>query len=333
MIASFTNRSFPNITLDASTEVSVSVYTFITTVSTSGFETLEIPDGETSDPVTLSGPAAYTTEYSVASGFPTWIAPAPTPYIYTFTETLGVGSITFEEPVGTGNTLVTLLGPTTYIATLTADPGNTRISVEPFLNTADPHCHQTLPTNISHLITFAQTLTTLSEGETYTTTIPPVISGSEEFTWVSDGETFTSLFLPQSILASYLPSVQEIITGPTAIVTTFVAGINQIEDPDSTPGEGDPLPPDPAVVCFGACGRCEILFPTVHVYYWPVPSPNTACLTAQYAATAAVSQANLSIYTAAAVQPRGLSKLTDTVSTLVNPDGFTLYELFRSNVT
>ena len=305
----------------------VGVYTFTTTVSTTGFETLDIPTGKTSNRVTLSGPTAYTTTYTVASGFDTWINPAPTPYVYTFSETLGVGSLTFEEPVGTGDTLVTLFGPTTYIATLTADPGNSNAGIKPIYNTSDPRCHQTLPTTLSHLITFAQPLTILSEGETFTTTVPPLLSGnlvpSEYFTWVSEGKTVTANFPPPSVLASYLHSSEEIITGPTTIWTTFGAEINRFEYPDSLPGHGNPDQPDPAVACGGLCGLCELLFPTVHVYYWPVPFPNTACLTTQDVATVGSNQTYSTTYTAA-IQPRGLSKITDTESTLVNSEGFTL---------
>ena len=178
--ATSTTRSCSNSKLytNTSTSAGVGIYAFTTTVSTTGFETLDIPTGKASNRVTLSGPTACTTAYTVASGFDTWIDPAPTPYVYTFSEILGIGSLTFEEPVGTGDTSVTLVGSTTFIATLTADPGNTNAGIKPIYNTSDPRCHQTLPATYSHLITFVQSLTVFSEGETFTTTVSPLLSGN-----------------------------------------------------------------------------------------------------------------------------------------------------------
>ena len=46
----------------------------------------------------------------------------------------------------------------------------------------------------------------------------------------------------------------------------------------------DPVGMEPGQFCGGLCGFCNLYYPTVSVYYWPVPSPNTACLTSSTAA-------------------------------------------------
>ena len=71
---------------------------------------------------------------------------------------------------------------------------------------------------------------------------------------------------------------------------------------------------EPGQYCGGVCGFCELFYPDVSVFYWPVPSPNTACLTSTASAQSSLNARALY------ASPRGLP---GNDSILVS-DGFTL---------
>ena len=171
------------------------------------------------------------------------------------------------------------LEPTTWIGTLTAVLSD-QVNVGPGTDSADPYCGNNpfvMTVDSGHISTFVQFLTTLTDSQTQAI------------------ERYDGVFPPKIGLGSYY---EETFTGPTIIYTTITTRLNfDVQGPKALPGD----------VCGGKCGICQLYFPTVYVYYWPVSSPNTACL----------GTPNSSL-TAMDVQPRGLSSPSGNVSTIVN---------------
>ena len=141
------------------------------------------------------------------------------------------------------------------------------------------------------------------------------ITYAQRFTVLTDHETLITALPAPSTYSAFLSDWTYV--GPTTVSTTWV---RDLFDVNGRFGLGNPIAPEPYAPCGGACGICQLYFPTVYVYYWAVESPNTACLDTAYT-TATLENITSS---ANAPQPRGLSKITDTVSTLVNSEGFTL---------
>ena len=84
------------ITPSATATVVPLVFTFTTTVSTTGFDTIDLPDGSIRHHVTLSGPTTYIVTYSVPSDLYTGVIDVAGPDIYTDTEVLDEGTVTIE---------------------------------------------------------------------------------------------------------------------------------------------------------------------------------------------------------------------------------------------
>ena len=137
---------------------------------------------------------------------------------------------------------------------------------------------------------------------------------AQQLTVITPGDVLTSFTFTSG---SYSP-----IYDTKSVATTIVSTITTLLGPGP---DTDPNGAVPGEICGGVCGACNIFFPSVSVYYWPVTSQNTACLAGN---SAAASSAAVSL-TARAVDayPRGLEAhpraLNGNESILVL-DGFTL---------
>ena len=82
---------------------------------------------------------------------------------------------------------------------------------------------------------------------------------------------------------------------------------------------------EPGNICAGACGDCELYFPVVYVYYWPVEGADTSCLAGTNSSSQHQPVAGTNSTGGIPVKARGIEgKKRDGVSTVVNSDGFTL---------
>ncbi|MCJ1396931.1 hypothetical protein MMC11_000123 [Xylographa trunciseda] len=252
----------------------------------------------TGNVATVSGPTTVTTDV-VQSGDMIYFINSIETETATFTQTVVEGTQVLEIPVGTTYTPVTLIGPTDYTVTYTqaayfaTDPTPGVIAGG---NTADPHCNLTagatlFSNDVNRFITYAYQYVSLDAGQTTVTDSPlPIITTTEEF------GTFT--ILPYSTSHTFI--------GPTIFsLTTTQDLFNSLIGNDN-----------PGLRCGGICGSCAILFPTVSVLYFPVASPNTACL------STTMAPGNMSA-SGIMVHARGLSGLSGDGSTLVNSNGFT----------
>lgn len=249
------------------------------------------------------------------------------PQFSTFTFTLPVekGSSVLDIPVGSFRTQTTITGPTTWIATLTAKYP-VRGEVYAGVDQNDPHCNQSMSFEPAHLSTFVQYVTTLSENQIWSTYMND-----------SKGDIHSQLAFIQSLVLYHKqgknisllsdPYYQTTVTSTSTIFTTFT-GPTTIYETITTwlsPGWSwlNQLAGSANDVCGGLCGSCEIFYPEVFIYYWPVTSPNTACIQTNSSSSYQVSNQNSSS-SDFKLHRRGLSKATAEVSTLVNSDGFTL---------
>ena len=278
----------------ASTSLSNFTYTFSTAITRSGLEILDVPDG--TGPyrqVTVTGPTTYVAALTAGSPDRTTIYTEAGPTTFTVTSTLGIGSQVLKVPAGDKFANTTITGPTTWIATFTAD-WNIPAKLQAGIDASDPHCSQSAALNQpGHYLTFAKYITSLIDHQIETLEL-------------------TEGIVTAGIIGHYT-AVNRTFTGPASVYqtqTTLLAPPINVDGENVSPGD----------VCAGACGFCQLYFPTVYVYYWPVATPNTACLSTSYVAS---SQYNLSS-TGITVQPRGLSGIAEGVTTLVNSEGFTL---------
>lgn len=135
------------------------------------------------------------------------------------------------------------------------------------------------------------------------------VTYAEEVTLITGPETVTQTSYDISGHTTYITNTY---TAPTTIFTTLTTILGP-------PPDTDPNGALPGAVCGGICGACALYYPTVNVYYWPVASPNTACLVGSTTEAAPASVIARDIHGYQAV-PRQLS---GNASTLVS-DGFTL---------
>ena len=81
---------------------------------------------------------------------------------------------------------------------------------------------------------------------------------------------------------------------------------------------------DPGNICAGACGDCELYFPVVYVYYWPVEGADTSCLVGGNSSQQHQPVAGGNSTGGIPVQARGIEgNKRDGATTVVNADGFT----------
>ena len=231
-------------------------------------------------------------------------------YLATSIFTVDEGTLLFDAAEGTSYSVVTLVGPTTatVVASQTAQPPDASAAAQaapwinhddPFVaysNPADPACnatHGAFSFMTSATVVRKSPILTLTAGQTVTTRI------NEGYL----GETL----------------INETYTGPGTIYQTVTDALFQGDI--GSPTFQNVIRPA-GERCGGFCGSCGIYFDLVHVYYWPVASANTGCLSASNATATAMTAVN-TFGKGVIVRPRGLSQLTGE-TTLVNSDGFTL---------
>ena len=132
---------------------------------------------------------------------------------------------------------------------------------------------------------------------------------AEQLTVINAGDVFTSY--------TYENGKYSTIGNTASVATTLVTTITTVLQP---PPDTDPNGAVPGEICGGFCGACNIYFPSVSVYYWPVATPNTACLSGS---TVAPSQASLTargVEAGLIAHPRAL----DGNGSILVSDGFTL---------
>ncbi|MCJ1403421.1 hypothetical protein MMC11_006644 [Xylographa trunciseda] len=212
--------------------------------------------------------------------------------IETVTLTVDEGNIILDVASDATYFVTTIEGPTTAILTVTAEMDERPIRAG--YNSSDPHC--TIPQTYDyaaeqsgHQVNLRTLLTVLSSNQVITT---------------------------QLNVGSYSTTLQNFtFMGPSSIYSTSTANFDNILfGPDAY---------FPGNVCGGMCGMCNIFFPTVFVYYWPVSSQNTACLVTGNSTSATSLVKRYQHQSGIPVKARGLSAVTAGVSTLVNSDGFT----------
>ena len=204
-------------------------------------------------------------------------------------------------PDGFNLTSTTLYGPTAFTWTY-PDYG---AEIHAGSNSLDPHCNQTATGVLPDaLVTVASALVILTEGQTLSTEI---LAQQSVGTPGYDNSIVTSFY-----------------TGPTTVSYTTVYDLFGFQDMAACIDGGCAA----GVICGGDCGSCKVFFPEVFVYYWPVPSPNTACLSpatqpSPITAATAIPSGGVSARNIP-VQARGLSGVSGSGGTLVNSNGFTL---------
>ncbi|MCJ1377736.1 hypothetical protein MMC17_000832 [Xylographa soralifera] len=264
-------------------------FTFTTTLL-SGVEVIVIPDGTVQSLVQITGPTTWIATLSAEYPINTAVHTEELPSVGVFTYTLNEGTEVIDVPVWPQQTLspVTLIGPETLVLTITHEYDE---FVEAGSISGDPHCSaSTVASNPNRMVTYATFATILTAGETLITAVPTLPNPGDGF-------------------------VATTFTGPTTISITLVADLLDID-------AELPYGTSPGQVCAGECGFCQIYFPTVFVYYWPVPSPNNACLGESENAAANISLTARDRIIVPRSLP-GLAGFSGSGSTLVNSDGFT----------
>ncbi|MCJ1402626.1 mucin 5B, oligomeric mucus gel-forming [Xylographa trunciseda] len=210
-----------------------------------------------------------------------------TPIVFTYTNTVAAGlTETLVGPDNTQDVTFVLAGPTTFISVFTE---GSNLAGEGVFAAAPP------------------TTATQCYGTGVTTQPGRSVTYAEEVTFIPGPETVTQTTYDTSGNTIYLTSTY---TAATTIFTTITTVLGP-------PPDTDPAGALPGEVCGGLCGACNLYYPTVNVYYWPVASPNTACLvSATTTAPANVIARDLYGYP---VIPR---QLNGNASTLVS-NGFT----------
>ena len=227
------------------------IFPFTSMITESGIQAFKVPHGNTTTITTITGPTTWIATLSAQ-----WpLAPTVkkfSSWIDSFTQTVDSGSIILDVPGGpAGHLPVTVAGPTTFITTYTANEDFPYVM--PGRDKADPHCSQALTTwkSLDRFLTYARLYTVLDAGQVVTEQIQQTsVQGAVYMGWKNSYSTFT---------------------GPNNVYATLTT---DFWDPFAG---GAPMVFIPGQVCGGACGVCQLHFPTVSVYYWPVSSPNTAC--------------------------------------------------------
>ena len=265
------------------------IFPYTVTVADGQAEYLDIPQGNEQIYAIITGPTTFETTFTVwtQDGGAAVTVYTLTPEIIPYTQTLDEGTQIIEVPYEATYSDVTLLGPTTYVATFTGLGDNDKVLDGTQIT--DAHCSQTATFyQPNHTVTYVTTVAILTAGQTLSTVA----------WWIEDTTFHTETF-----------------TGPTTILFTTTAQLS--------PELDDPIQMEPiGRICDGICGACSLYFPSVYVYYWPVASPNTACLTA--ISTIAPSQGGAGS-SGIVARPRALRERVDGTSTLVS-NGFTLYD-------
>ena len=248
---------------------------------------------------TISGPTTFTTN-AVNSGDVMFFVNSIETETDSFSTFVPEGTQALQVPVGTGYSDVTIVGPTTFDVTFTqiayfATDDN--VGVIAGGDTTAASCSlqpSTFANDPNRIVTYAYQYLSLSAGQTTVTLSPKPLT-----TAIENG--FTDTFIP-FVTATFI--------GPTVFsVTTTQDLFNGLTPGDQVPG----------LRCAGLCGYCAVLFPTVSVLYWPVASPNTACLSTVTSTQAPSNSSGPGVV----VKARSLSGLSGSGSTLVNPQGFT----------
>ena len=211
-----------------------------------------------------------------------------TPVVFTYTNTVAAGlTETLVGPENTQDVTFVLAGPTTFISVFTV---GSNLAGEGVFAAAPP------------------TSATQCYGTGVTTQPGRFVTYAEEVTFIAGPETVTKTTYDTLGHTVYITNTY---TAATTIFTTITTVLGP-------PPDTDPAGAEPGEVCGGLCGACNLYYPTVNVYYWPVASPNTACLvSATTTAPASVIARDIYGYP---VIPRQLS---GNASTLVS-NGFTL---------
>ena len=214
----------------------------------------------------------------------------------TFTQTVDEGTLTDAMEVGTLVSAETLIGPTTYVVTVTKVYDNPAFgALFAGFDSADPQCFQQVTDNgqsavVGHTVLLKTQVDILSEGETLTKECIDGIIGYRNtermYTFTTAGTAYCTF---GQFLAAYDNDQDELYLAP-----------------------GDR--------CGGSCGHCELYFPEVNVYYWPPASANTACLTTNSATTITPGNSRHGLH----ANLRALSDVPEGVTTVVNSNGFTL---------
>lgn len=210
------------------------------------------------------------------------------------------GTLVFDVAEGTKWATESLVGPTT--ATIVASRGSDAPWL-PMFNAdndlADPICSKALG----------------FDNQNGNWSSAPNIFLRSPVATAAAGKTMTTEFLN-----IYHEVVTTTVFGPSIAyytITTVLQGApfrNPIAPemgwrPDSSPGRR----------CGGNCNNCQLYFQAVYVYYWPVDSPNTACLSSNDMG----GWVNGSLSFHEDVRQRGLSGLSGSATTLISA-GFTL---------
>ena len=119
---------------------------------------------------------------------------------------------------------------------------------------------------------------------------------------LKEGEAFT--FFDFDNMITYTGPISE------AITSTYRNWI------PSDPGNQE----RPGMSCEELCGYCRLFFPSVSVFYWPVPDASTACLASSNSTPSTASVQNSSV----TVHARSPDDNGSGPSTIVNEAGFTL---------
>lgn len=277
--------------------------------------------------VTVTGPTTYRAALTGNDQYPspTHLLLRPQVSTFNFTLALNSGSSVIDIPVGSFRTQTTITGPTTWITSLIA---KYPVSAEVYagVDPKDPHCNQSMSFEPAHLSTFVKYVTALSENQIWSTYMDDNEGNNYAqldflqsiVLWEKEGKNVTAISDPYyNPSASSTSKVFTTFTGPTTIyetITTLLgSGWSGIDQPAGPSND----------VCGGICGICQLFYPEVFVYYWPVTPPNTACIQANSSSSFLVSSHDL--YSSdIKINRRGLSKVIAEVSTLINSDGFTL---------
>ncbi|MCJ1438064.1 hypothetical protein MMC27_007451 [Xylographa pallens] len=268
-------------------------------ITESGLQVLWVPKttaltynfDEPDNYLTVNGPTTVT----VTARYSSKILPEAYAYTATYTQTVDEGTLTDDVVVGTTVSDVTLIGPTTYVATVTKLYDN-GIFGDLFagFDSADPQCTHLVTDSwqselLGHTVLLKTQVGILSEGETLT---KECTDGIVEYSETMRNYTFTTAGTAYCTFAQFLAAWQY---------------------------ERNELYLTPGNRCGGGCGQCQLYFPEVNVYYWPPASANTACLSTNSTATFTPGNRRRGLR----ANLRALSDVPVGVTTTVNSNGFT----------
>ena len=189
---------------------------------------------------------------------------------------------------------VTIFGPTTAVVVASGRSCDVEYDelFQAYIDYADPVCSSYYETSIPFSVW--DSLSSVIDGKTAVR--------KSLLTVLVPGQTITTQIPDYNSSLSFYQTVQTTLSGPSSVYATATDLL--ISVPLNALGG------QPGQRCGGICGYCQVLFPTVYVYYWPVEQQDTACLTSQ----------DLQVRELMKLRTLGLP---ETGSTLVS-DGFTL---------